>query len=387
MRVPSAASSMGFRPRKSCRHSVLPLRIVSGTDATVTPVKPLDLTLEVAPKSRFDIVDLRSQFADEHRAISGFSQCLYWSFHTTAGFLDRRLTARLGSKDLPGYVDAFRTIFPEGAGYQHDRLDCRQDLDAEQRALEPRNADSHLTFMAGGLRTCVKHPNRPGEPAFFVELDGVNEGRPRRRRARLIGFHHERVVHATRIEVPVSGHPIDSVNLKDPRLGIDQQLSEFVRRAGIPLGRLRVGLDPTERHSGLTVNEYETLLMQHDLAEVLRNPLRFAAEKYRHAVADPLAVPAKTLGYAKYDFVRVLNQGLDRLGLRGSIVEKVLARTLAVPAARFFRMSRSVSLLVAERPDGTTGIVEGMYQSPILVQWQQTPRHSRVLNISLTEIR
>ena len=83
--------------------------------------------------------------------------------------------------------------------------------------------------------------------------------------------------------------------------------------------------------------------------------------------------PAKTLGYAKYDFVRVLNQGLDTLGLRGSIVEHVLARTLAVPAARFFRMRRSVSLLVAERADGTTGIVEGTYQSPILVQWQHAP--------------
>jgi len=85
--------------------------------------------------------------------------------------------------------------------------------------------------------------------------------------------------------------------------------------------------------------------------------------------------------------VRVLNQGLDRFGLRGSIVEKVLAHTLAVPAARFFRMRRSVSLLVAENIDGTAGIVEGTYQSPILVQWQHAPRQSRLLNISLTEIR
>ena len=108
-------------------------------------------------------------------------------------------------------------------------------------------------------------------------------------------------------------------------------------------------LDPAERHSALTINEYETLLMKYDLAEVLRNPLRFFAEKSRHALANPRAVPAKTLGYAKYDFVRVLNKSLDTLGLRGSIVEKVLARTLAVPAARFFRMRRSVSLLVSER--------------------------------------
>ena len=150
---------------------------------------------------------------------------------------------------------------------------------------------------------------------------------------------------------------------------------------------MRLVLDPTERHSALTVNEYETLLMKYDLAEVLRNPLRFAAEKYRHALANPRAVPAKTLGYAKYDLVRVMNKGLDTLRLRGSIVEKVLARTLAVPAARFFRMRRSVSLLVSEREDGTHGIIEGTYQSPILVQWQRTPRQTRILEVTLTELQ
>jgi thiamine phosphate synthase YjbQ (UPF0047 family) len=349
--------------------------------------EPLDLTLELAPRARFDIVDLRSRFAAEHASLGAYPNCLYWSFHTTAGFLDRSLAARLSPENIPTYVDAFRTLFPEGAGYQHDRLEERQDLDAEQRAVEPRNADSHLAFIAGGLRTCVTHPNRAGETVFFVDLDGVNDGRPRRRLTRLIGFSRERVIRATRIQVPVSGHPIDSINLKDPRLGIYSQLEEFVRAAGVPKGRLRVALDPTERHSALTVNEFETLLMKYDLAEVLRNPLRFVAEKSRHALANPRAVPAKTLGYAKYDFVRVLNQGLDRLGLRGSIVEKVVARTLAVPAARFFRMRRSVSLLVSECENGRAGIVEGTYQSPILVQWQHAPRQTRVLNVSLTEIR
>ena len=53
----------------------------------------------------------------------------------------------------------------------------------------------------------------------------------------------------------------------------------------------------------MTINEYETLLMQHDLAEVLRNPLKFAAQKARHAWSDPLAVPVKAMEYAKYDLV------------------------------------------------------------------------------------
>jgi hypothetical protein len=349
--------------------------------------KPLDLTLELIPKSRFDVVELRSHFAAEHETIAQYAHCLYWSSHTTAGFLDRSLTARLSATSVPGYLEAFRTLFPEGAGYEHDRLERRGDLDPQQRKVEPRNADSHLAFIAGGLRPCVTHPNRPGESVFFVDLDGMVKGKPRRRLTRLIGFHRERVVASTRIEVPVSQHPIDSVNLKDPRLGTYGALSEFIDAAGVPRGRLRIVLDPSERHSALTVNEYETLLMKYDLAEVLRNPLRYFAEKSRHALANPRAVPARTLDYAKYDFVRVLNTSLDTFGLRGSIVEKVLARTLAVPAARFLRMRRSVSLLVAERPDGTHGLVEGTYQSPILVQWQRAPRQSRVLDVMLTELK
>jgi hypothetical protein len=348
--------------------------------------KPLDLTLELAPRARFDVVDLRSHFAAEHDGLRPFPHCLYWSFHTTAGFLDRSLTARLSAEHIPTYVDAFRTLFPEGAGYAHDRLDRRGDLDPAQRAVEPRNADSHLAFIAGGLRNCVTHPNREGETVCWVDLDGMNDGKPRRRLARLIAFNRERVVRSMRLEVPVSGHPIDSINLKDPRLGLYDRLSRFVRDAGVATGRLRIALDPVERHSALTVNEYETLLMRYDLAEVLRDPLRFVAEKSRHALANPRAVPAKTLGYAKYDLVRVLNTALDRLGLRGSLVEKVMARSLAVPAARFFRMRRSISLLLAEREDGAPGIVEGLYQSPILVQWQQTDRRARALNVTVSEI-
>jgi len=351
------------------------------------PAKPLDITLEIAPRARFDVVDLRSNFAEEHAAVAPYRNCLYWSFHTTAGFLDRSLAARLSAQHIPTYVDAVRTFFPEGAGYEHDRLERRGDLDSTQRAVEPRNADSHLAFIAGGLRTCVMHPNRPDEQVYFVDLDGMNGSRPRRRLARLIAFTRERLVKSTRIEVPVSEHPIDSVSLKDPRLGIYSQLAEFVRETGVPKGRLRVSLDPTERHSALTVNEYETLLMRYDLAEVLRNPLRFVAEKSRHALANPRAVPAKTLGYAKYDMVRVMNKGLDALGLRGSIIEKAMARTLAVPASRFFRMHRSVNLLLSADKDGQPSSVEGTYQSPILVQWQNAPRKSRVLNLSITEIR
>src|SRR5205807_1226764 len=187
-----------------------------------------------------------------------------------------------------------------GAGYAHDRLERRRDLDAAQRAVEPRNGDSHLAFIAGGLRPCVTHPNRADEPVCFVDLDGVNGGRPRRRQTRVIGFHREAM-----------------------------------------------------------------------------------AEETRQALANPRAVPGKALGYARYDLVRVLNTGLSTLGLRGSLLERILAATLAVPAARVFRVRRSISLLVAETDHGRPAPVEGVYQSPILIQWRRAARDVRELDVTL----
>src|SRR5688500_20227302 len=101
----------------------------------MSSAKPLDLTLELAPKARFDIVDLRSRFAAEHEALQAYPRCPYWSFHTTAGFLDRSLAARLSAQHIPTYVDAFRTLFPEGAVYAHGRPAPRPELDTEQRPV------------------------------------------------------------------------------------------------------------------------------------------------------------------------------------------------------------------------------------------------------------
>jgi hypothetical protein len=178
---------------------------------------------------------------------------------------------------------------------------------------------------------------------------------------------------------------VESVNLKDPQLGVYRQVADLVRQYGVAKGRVRLSLAPGERHAGLTVNEYETLLMRHDLSEVLRDPLRFMAEKAGHMLGNPRAIPARTLDYAKYDLVRVFNRLLDALGLSQSPVENVLSRAIAMPASRFLRMKRSVSLLVSDRDkEGQGTVVEGTYQSPILVQWHRGARRSRVLDVTVT---
>jgi hypothetical protein len=121
---------------------------------------------------------------------------------------------------------------------------------------------------------------------------------------------------------------------------------------------------------------------------VLRNPLRFAAQQARNALKDPRSVPVKTLGYAKYDFVRVVNQLVDALGLHESVVERLFARALAAPAARFLGMKRRVDLLISDpQADGRGILVEGTYQSPILVQWHRAPRRARFLDVTLTRLQ
>jgi hypothetical protein len=193
---------------------------------------------------------------------------------------------------------------------------------------------------------------------YFIDLDGVNGETPRHRVTTLVGYNHETVVARATLQVPVSSHPINAVNLKDPRLGLYAQVAELIERHGVTKGRVRLELDPAEHYASLTVNEYETLLMQHDLAEVLRNPLRFAAEKARHAWNDPRAVPGKALDYAKYDLVR------------------------------FLRMKRSVDLLVSDtRTPGEGAVVEGTYQTPIMVQWRPAPDGARAIGVTLTRFQ
>jgi hypothetical protein len=351
-------------------------------------VAPLELALEITPRARLDFVDVREQAGHHYgTALDAYSRCLYHSPHTTAGYLPQSLATRLSSRaqGIGRYLDLFRTVFPEGAGYLHDQLELRNELLPAQRQIEPTNADSHLAFIAGGLHACVSYVNRRPGPVYFIDLDGVNAGTPRRRVTTLVGYNHESVVARATLHVPVSSHPINAVNLKDPRLGLYAQLGELIEQHGVVKGRVRLELDSAEQYASLTVNEYETLLMQHDLAEVLSNPLRFAAEKARHAWNDPRAVPGKALDYAKYDLVRALNRLVDALGLGASRIEHLVARALEAPVSRFLRMKRSVDLLVSDtHTPGQGAVVEGTYQAPIMVQWRPARQGTRAVDVTLT---
>jgi thiamine phosphate synthase YjbQ (UPF0047 family) len=326
--------------------------------------------------------------ADVHGdAFRGFTRHMYASQHSTAGFLSQRLAARLYARfgGVGPYIDLFRTMFPEGAGYRHDQLELRHELAAEQKKVEPTNADSHLAFIAGGLRACVTDDIRTSGSVYLVDLDGTYKGVPRRRQTTIVGYNHEEDVARTTLDIPVSAHPIDAVNLRGSRLGVYATVAELIQQHGVTKGRVRLELATSEKHASLTVNEYETLLMQHDLADVLQHPLKFATEKVRHVWNDPRAVPSKARAYAKYDLPHTLNRLLDALGIDAPRLERLVARSLEAPASRFMRMRRSVDLLVSDSAvAGKGALIEGTYQTPILVQWRSAPSTIRKIDVVLT---
>ena len=347
------------------------------------------MRLTLAPRRRFDAIDVNARIARQAGDwLRRHRRAVYCSHHTTAGYLDQSLSERLQNdhEQLSQFVRTFHDVFPQGAAYRHDQMELRSELTDAQKEVEPRNADSHLTFIGAGLRNCVTYRTQPDAPVYFIELDGMSDAMRRQRITTVFGYDRERVVRQTSITIPVSHHPIDSVNLGDARLGLMDQINDLLAQTGVESARVDLLLDATERNVGLTVNEYETLLMKHDLVEVLKDPLRFARIKGRHMLDDPRAIPGKTLSYAKYDVVRVLNSLMEALRLDQSTFERLVAKVMSVPARRFMR-SRRVSFLATPDADtGTARLVRGTYQSPILVQWQRAERQARQLTVVVVQL-
>lgn len=351
-------------------------------------LQPTEVTLALVPRARFDVINVAQRLAHEcGDVLSQYRKALYCSYHTTAGYLEQSFCARLkhSSEHVTPFIRAFQKLFPPEADYRHDQMEFRTELTEDQRKCEPKNGDSHLTFISSGLKNCVTYVNRPGTPVYFIDLDGTHEAGSRRRQTRVLAYNGEEVAHRGQIALPMSKHLIDSVNLKDPRLGFIEQIEAWVAQAGVEKGRVDISLPSSERHAGLTVNEYETLLMRHDLAEVLRNPFKFMAQQSKNMLRDPKAIPGKTMDYAKYDFVHFFNELMDAFGVSESVVEKILSTFIRVPAERFLRMKRHVSLLITdEKNEGRGRVVQGTYQSPILVQWQQAVKHTRHLEVVIS---
>jgi thiamine phosphate synthase YjbQ (UPF0047 family) len=347
---------------------------------------PAEIRLTLNPSRRFEAIDVNARVsAEAGDLLQRYSRTLYCSLHTTAGYLDQSLAGRMHHHHgrLAQFFDAWHALFPPDADYRHDQMELRSELSDEQKETEPRNADSHLTFIGSGMRNCVTYRNQPLAPVYFIDLDGTNGEARRERQTTIVAYDQERVVAREAFAVPVSHHPIDSVNLGDPRLGLVERVNHLLAGSGLEKGRVDITLPPAERNAGLTVNEYETMLMRHDLVEVLKDPLKFAAQRGRHMIDDPLAIPTKTINYAKYDFPRLLNSLMEALRWDHSVVERTMAKLMAVPARRLLRSRRVTFLAAHDAASGRPLLVRGTYQSPILVQWQPAYGQARSVEITI----
>lgn len=350
---------------------------------------PTQIHLEIRPEARFDLIDVANLVARTcGDVLARYQKALYCSFHTTAGYLEESICERFrhNPEQVSPFIRTFRELFPPEADYRHDQLQLRTELSEEQRRVEPKNADAHLIFISSGMKNCVTYTNRPQQPVYFIDLDGMNGTASRSRQTTVLAYNEEKTVHKVRIPVSVSKHPIDSINLKDSRQDFFEQLNELVRKLDLNHGKIDIELPEDEQHAGLTVNEYETLLMKHDLAEVLHNPIKYMAIKGRHALAEPQLIPGKTLDYAKYDLVHLFNKIMDKTGVSETAIERLLSIFLRLPASHFLSMKRHITLFVSEGQPSLNGkIVFGRYQSPILVQWKRAKGETRYLDITFSK--
>lgn len=351
--------------------------------------KPVEVNLDITPQKRFEIIDVARMVREEVGDVTaGFRKSVYCSLHTTAGYLEQGVCARLGhsSKQLDPFIRAIQKIFPHDAGYFHDRMQLRDELSESEKECEPINADSHLTFIGAGLKNCVTYINKPDQPVYFIELDGVYKEHRRSRRTTVMVYNREEIVHRGRVAIPVdSRHMIDSLNLKDPRYGFFAQLQEWLQFYGIEKGRIDVRLNPEERHVGLTVNEYETLLMRNDLPEVLRDPLRYMMRRGKKLLRNPGSIPSRTRDYAAYDLIHLYNELMDTVPVGRSVIDRILS-FLSTPASRIMRLKRHISLLVSNSEEtGPEPIIQGTYQSPILVQHHPSKEGVRYLDITIRD--
>jgi len=352
---------------------------------------PFEIQLTLTPQQRFEVINvaetIREKFGD---LVSQYRKTLYCSLHTTAGYLDQTICSRLRNSKthLEPFFHAFQKLFPPDAGYYHDQLQLRTELSEAQRRCEPQNADSHLTFIGAGLKNCVTYNNRPGMPVYFIDLDGKYQEVRRQRQTTILAYNAEEVVHADRLAIPMSHHPIDSINLRDPRYGFLDQLQALLEKYDIEKGRVDIALPRKELHAGLTVNEFENLLIQKDLAEVLQDPLKYVARKGRSFLSEPALMPIKVKYYATTDLVHIFNELMDALQVGRSVIEKIVSRVLSVPASRFLGMKRNISLLVSNGDEnGKSRLVQGTYQSPILIQWRKAPQGTRYLEVTITRFK
>ena len=78
---------------------------------------PEIITVSISPSARYETIDIRERVASQAGdVLEEHGRSLYCSLHTTAGYLEQSLAARLHHRHerLSQFFDAFRALFPAG---------------------------------------------------------------------------------------------------------------------------------------------------------------------------------------------------------------------------------------------------------------------------------
>ena len=114
---------------------------------------------------------------------------------------------------LRQFIRRLLKISPQNAGYSHDRLELRGELTESQKEKEPPNADSHLTFIGGGLENCVGYLSKNDSPAYFVDLNGGYKKQYRRHMRIILAYEKQKLVYNGNFRIPVpEGRSTNSTN-------------------------------------------------------------------------------------------------------------------------------------------------------------------------------
>lgn len=354
-----------------------------------------------SPRARLDIIDAARELElSRNGQFVGYEYLLYCSLHTTAGFLQQSLATKLGNhRDaVETFVRSAQRLFPEGAPYWHDRMELRSELSEEQRKREPLNADSHLAFISLGLSNCVTYRSEPAAPVYLIDLDGIFKDTRRNRTSLVIGYNQAECVHESTVEMKAPDNHVAAVNLSNTCIDLDEHVPALIAEHEVHRGLVTVELEEPEEHAGLTVNEFETLLVEKDITGVLLDPLKYMVREAPSIVRHPFSLPKKVRRLLNYEIrqavhevlstasrnVSALERMVERLDLHLPILEHIIDRLAAPSEARWMNLGRSVSLLInADDAEKTGSIVLGTYQSPILIQWRQPEPRTRRLIIRL----
>ena len=305
------------------------------------------VTICLRPPRRHAVLPVRTAVRRACPAVLQQPQVAYSAHHTTAGFLDAEVRAQIGPSEaaIRQFLAPYHMFFPYGADYQHDQMHLRTELRPEQRRCEPRNADAHLAYIGAGLVACLQ--TVPTEPLALVDMDGVNKetGRHRTRRVTAVGFTEARTVAEFDVTVPAPSRTVGATSLRDPRLGLIARIHAVLAEHAVHFGCVQLALTDDPDDAALVVNEYEKQLMRYDMTQVLRAPRYFQS-------TEQVPVPASAM--------------VENPGTRAPATEE--------PA---LRLQGTVRLLVRPPADnGTSRLVQGRYQSPIVLH--RTPRERTI---------